>query len=144
MASGLDRGPHPRGAVGSLASSFAATTLALLLDTLLRVGDELHEGEIVLTGSGAHVEIVLADGTVQPIGPDQQVSMTAELSPADYPGADEAQVASVDTLVQAGVERGDELHSRRGSRAGPPAAAAGACCGISRFFRYWPQSCRCA
>ena len=65
---------------------------------ILRVGDELHEGEIVLTGQGGRVEITLADGAVLPIESGQQVSMTAELSAVDYPAADEAQVASVDTV----------------------------------------------
>ncbi|MFA5941428.1 MAG: retention module-containing protein, partial [Sinimarinibacterium sp.] len=88
----------------------------------LQVGDELHEGEIVLTGGIGRVEIVFADGTVVPIGPGQQVSITAELSDVEYPGADEAQVASVDNVVQAVLDGGDLDRLLEATAAGAGAA----------------------
>ncbi|MFP5306338.1 MAG: retention module-containing protein, partial [Gammaproteobacteria bacterium] len=73
----------------------------------LTLGDELHEGEIVLTTGGGELEISLIDGGVLPIGPGQYVTLTAEVSETAYPGPEEAQVASVDSLVEAVLEGGD-------------------------------------
>ncbi|MEW6167713.1 MAG: retention module-containing protein, partial [Pseudomonadota bacterium] len=73
----------------------------------LTLGEELHEGEIILTTGGGELEISLIDGGVLPIGPGQYVTLTAEVSETAYPGPEEAQVASVDPLVEAVLEGGD-------------------------------------
>jgi hypothetical protein len=73
----------------------------------LTVGDELHEGETVLTTGGGKLVIQLADGGTVAIGRGVAVAMTPDLSTAHFAGADEAQVANVDQVVQAVLGKGD-------------------------------------
>jgi len=91
----------------------------------LLVGDELREGDSVLTDGNGKAVIQLADGGQVSIEPGQLVAMTSELSAGRYPGADEAQVASIDPLARAVLEGNGDLNRLLETQA-PAAGAAGA------------------
>ncbi|MGQ0620362.1 MAG: retention module-containing protein [Panacagrimonas sp.] len=93
---------------------------------LLAVGDELREGDTVMTtGGGGKLVIQLADGGVVSIGSGQTVAMTSELSASRFPDADEAQLASVDKVIQAIRDDNSDLDKLLEPTAAGPAGARG-------------------
>ncbi|WP_159099457.1 retention module-containing protein [Parazoarcus communis] len=71
---------------------------------LLKVGDALLEGETLVTAAGARAELlVVADGSIVPVGEDQAVLISADLSEATRPQANEAQLAdgTIQQVIQA-------------------------------------------
>ncbi|PKO79716.1 MAG: hypothetical protein CVU19_16405, partial [Betaproteobacteria bacterium HGW-Betaproteobacteria-13] len=71
---------------------------------LLKVGDALLEGETLVTAAGARAELlVVADGSIVPVGEDQAVLISADLSESTRPQANEAQLAdgTIQQVIQA-------------------------------------------
>ncbi|MDD2875131.1 MAG: retention module-containing protein, partial [Azoarcus sp.] len=70
----------------------------------LKAGDTLLEGETLVTAAGAHVELLMvADGSVVPVGEVQSVLVTADLAEPTRPQANEAQLAdgTIQQVIQA-------------------------------------------
>lgn len=90
---------------------------------VLLTGDQLRDGDVVLSGASAQVVLQLDDGGTVTIGSGQSVTITAELSATDYPAADETQVAGVDPLVKAilGNENLDQLLEATAAGSSAPA-----------------------
>ncbi|NMG00447.1 retention module-containing protein [Aromatoleum toluolicum] len=85
----------------------------------LKAGDTLQEGEVVITMSGGHVELAMADGAPMEIAADQTVTLTAEVSATTRPGREDAQVSqdTVDRVIQA-LEQGGNLDDIEAPAAG--------------------------
>ena len=76
---------------------------------LLKAGDALYEGETVVTGAGARVELALADGELFSVVENQSVALSGEMvetARADAPAAAVAD-ASVAEVLQALAEGAD-------------------------------------
>ncbi|MBL8446829.1 MAG: retention module-containing protein [Zoogloeaceae bacterium] len=76
----------------------------------LKAGDVLREGDVLVTGPGAHAELAFADGDHIPIPGEQTVAITAELSEVLRPDRSEAEIASgtIERVIQA-LNQGGEI-----------------------------------
>ncbi|MCC2655564.1 MAG: hypothetical protein K0Q76_672 [Panacagrimonas sp.] len=90
----------------------------------LLVGDQLREGDTVLTTGGGKLVIALSEGGELVLGPGEAVVMTAELSADRFPGAQESEVASVDNILAA-LQEGKDLNSLLEATAAGPAGGPG-------------------
>ncbi|MBP7469231.1 MAG: retention module-containing protein, partial [Thauera sp.] len=77
---------------------------------LLKAGDILREGEVVVTASGARVELAYADGGATSIPEDSSVLISEEMTEAARPDARAASVedATIAQVIQA-IETGQDL-----------------------------------
>ena len=77
----------------------------------LKPGDVLLEGETVITGPGAHVELALGNGELLDVLAEQTVVLTAEVSSETQPASDEASLAGTTaaTVIRA-LESGADLN----------------------------------
>ncbi|MBL8438209.1 MAG: retention module-containing protein, partial [Zoogloeaceae bacterium] len=77
---------------------------------ILKPGDVLREGDVLITAPGAHAELAFADGDHLPIPAEQTVAITPELSEVLRPDRSEAEIASgtIDRVIQA-LNQGGEI-----------------------------------
>ncbi|MCK9984858.1 MAG: hypothetical protein AzoDbin1_01330, partial [Azoarcus sp.] len=102
----------------------------------LKAGDTLQEGEVVITMSGGHVELAMADGAPMAIASDQTVTLTAEVSATTRPGREDAQVSqdTVDQVIQA-LEQGGNLDDIEAPAAGLAGGGGGEGSNFVRLLR---------
>ncbi|MCB1960829.1 MAG: retention module-containing protein, partial [Rhodocyclaceae bacterium] len=70
---------------------------------VLKAGDVLHEGEVVITRNGGHVELATSDGQLLEVQPNETVAMSVELSDTTRPTPEDAALgeATVERVIQA-------------------------------------------
>ncbi|MBT0962439.1 retention module-containing protein, partial [Denitromonas iodatirespirans] len=76
---------------------------------VLKPGDALYEGEVVITRDGGKVELATSDGQLLDVQPNETVAITADLSDTTRPTPQEAAVgdATIDQVIQAINQGGD-------------------------------------
>ncbi|HQV20523.1 MAG TPA: retention module-containing protein, partial [Gordonia sp. (in: high G+C Gram-positive bacteria)] len=76
---------------------------------VLKAGDALYEGEVVITRNGGRVELATSDGQLLEVQPNETIAITAELSDTTRPTPQEAAVgdATIDRVIQAINDGGD-------------------------------------
>ncbi|MCZ4305054.1 retention module-containing protein, partial [Zoogloeaceae bacterium G21618-S1] len=76
---------------------------------VLKAGDALFEGEVVITRNGGRVELATSDGQLLEVQPNETIAITAELSDTTRPTPQESAVgdATIDRVIQAINDGGD-------------------------------------
>ena len=59
-------------------------------ERVLQIGDEIREGEVVITSAGGRVEFDFVDGAFYVMGEEEELTMSLELARDSAPAADEA------------------------------------------------------
>lgn len=80
----------------------------------LKAGDVLQQGEVVQTPAGSKVELLMDDGKLLAVAPEQSVKLDESVTQtAERPTAQDASVAqgTIDTVIQA-LERGGDLNEQ--------------------------------
>ena len=106
----------------------------------VKAGDELQKGETVRTVGDARVELLMEDGSLLAVAPQQNVHLDANVVESDQrPTAQDSAVvapgATADTVIQA-LERGTDLSTElEATAAGLTGGAAGASDGGNTFVQ---------
>ena len=83
---------------------------------LLKVGDALEKGESVRTVGDAHVELLMADGQMMSVAPQQTVRLDDNVVTSEQtPSAQDSAVATPDATAQTVIEalnRGEDLNAQ--------------------------------
>lgn len=102
--------------MSQIATVVAVTGTAFAVDAngnrrALKAGDILQKGEVVQTPAGSRVELLMDDGKVLAVAPEQNIKLDESVTQtAERPTAQDASVAqgTIDTVIQA-LERGGDL-----------------------------------
>lgn len=96
-------------------------------ERVLSVGDEVREGDVIITSAGGQIELDFVDGPFYVMGENEQVTMTLDLTRDSAPASDEA--ATDDDVVDEVIAllEGDEdlLDGLEDPAAGPGGGDAG-------------------
>ena len=102
--------------MSQIATVVAVTGTAFAVDAngnrrALKAGDILQKGEVVQTPAGSRVELLMDDGKVLAVAPEQNIKLDESVTQtAERPAAQDASVAqgTIDTVILA-LERGGDL-----------------------------------
>ncbi|RQO79577.1 retention module-containing protein, partial [Acidovorax sp. FJL06] len=105
--------------MSQIATVVAVTGTAFAVDAngnrrALKAGDFLQKGEVVQTPAGSRVELLMDDGKVLAVAPEQSIKLDESTTQtAERPTAQDASVAqgTIDTVIQA-LERGGDLNAQ--------------------------------